>query len=73
VASSVTYSIGFKMTPKFLPVFEMCIENGVGLGYNRAFKHNDTPTEDTIKEHIYRAIMEEMDQWFNMYESDNPS
>lgn len=61
------------MTPKFFPVLEMCIDNGVSLGYNRAFKHNDNPSEDTIKQNITRAILEELDQWFDMYENNEPS
>ena len=61
------------MTPKFIPVLEMCIDNGVGLGYSRAFKHNDNPTEDSIKENITRAILEELDQWFDMDENNEPS
>ena len=73
MATSVTYSIDFKMTPKIFPILEMCIENGVSLGYSRAFKHNDTPTEKTIKENIFRAIIEELDQWFDISENNKPS
>ena len=61
------------MTPKIFPVLEMCIDNGVSLGYSRAFKHNDTPTEVSIKANIYRAIIEELDQWFDMHEDNKSS
>ena len=60
------------MTPKIFPLLEMCIDNGVRLGYSRAFKHNDTPTEVAIKENIFRAIIEELDQWFDMHENNKP-
>ena len=34
-------------------VMTECVENGVNRGYNRAFKHTETPSEDAIKESIY--------------------
>ncbi len=54
------------MKPKFLPVLEMCMENGIALGYRRAFKHNDTPTEEQIVEQIHQSIMHELYEWFDM-------
>lgn len=53
------------MKPKIYPVLEMCLENGITLGYNRAFKHNDHPTEDAIKESIHKAILNEIYEWFD--------
>ena len=53
------------MKPKIYPVLDMCLENGITLGYNRAFKHNDHPTEDAIKESIHRAILNEIYEWFD--------
>ena len=52
------------MKPKFLPVLEMCIENGLTYGYRRAFKHNDNPTEEQITEQIKQSIMHEIYEWF---------
>ena len=54
------------MKPKFLPVLEMCIENGLSYGYRRAFKHTDDPTEDQITQAIKDAIMLELYEWFDM-------
>ena len=53
------------MKPKIYPVLEMCLENGITLGYNRAFKHNDHPTEDAIKESIHKEILNEIYEWFD--------
>ena len=58
--------IAYTMKPKFLPVLEMCIENGLTYGYRRAFKHNDNPTEEQITEQIRQSIMHELYEWFDM-------
>ena len=34
-----------------------CIENGVSMGWKRAHKHTDTPTEDGIKTCMEEEIM----------------
>ena len=52
------------MKPKILPVLEMCIENGVTIGYRRAFKHTDNPTEEQILGQIREAIVNELYEWF---------
>lgn len=53
------------MKPKIYPVLEMCINAGVNLGYNRAFKHNPDPTQDDIKTCINEAITNEIYEWFD--------
>ena len=54
------------MKPKFLPVLEMCIENGLTYGYRRAFKDNDNPTEEQMTDQIKQSIMHELYEWFDM-------
>lgn len=54
------------MKPKFDAVLEMCIENGLALGYRRAHKHDDNPTENHIFDCQRAAIFEEIYQWFDM-------
>lgn len=54
------------MKPRFNMVLEQCIETGLKLGYNRAFKHSDNPDEHTIQSKQFDAIMEEIYQWFDM-------
>lgn len=56
------------MKPKTLPVLEMCIETGTAVGWNRAFKHNDNPSEDVIRQAIASAIMHELYEWFDFEE-----
>jgi hypothetical protein len=53
------------MKPKILPVLEMCIENGLTIGYRRAFKHNDNPTEEQVIAVIRDSIMHEFYEWFD--------
>ena len=38
-------------------VLSRAIEEGVSLGYNRAYKHTETPDEETFKEAMELAIM----------------
>ena len=51
-------------------VLENAIEQGISYGYSRAFKHNDHPTEDAIKESIHRAILNEIYEWFDFEEEE---
>jgi hypothetical protein len=56
------------MKPKTLVLLEFCIATGIKLGYTRAFKHTDTPSEDAIQDSIYTAITNEIHQWFDFPE-----
>lgn len=56
------------MKPKFTSVLEMCIDNGLRQGYNRAFKHDDNPDEHRILEQQFQAIMNEIYDWFEFEE-----
>ena len=47
-----------------------CIEDGVSLGYNRAYKHDDVPDEEYIKQQIIDAVLNEVCEWFNFGEDD---
>ena len=58
-----------QMKPKFIPLLEQCIETGISLGYNRAFKHNDSPTKEEIEQEIHRAVMNEIYEWFDFPEN----
>lgn len=59
------------MKPKFPPVLEMCIENGLKLGYQRAFKHNDNPSDEEVHEAILQAVMNEIYEWFDFDEKED--
>ena len=57
---------GITLQPKFMPVLEMCIENGIKLGLARAHKHNDNPNVDQIQDQILQAVMTEIYEWFDV-------
>jgi hypothetical protein len=52
------------MKPKMRKLLENCIDSGVELGWRRAHKHTDTPTEETIRTEIIHAIAIELFEWF---------
>lgn len=53
------------MTPQTYKLIERCVEDGVAYGYQRAFKHNDNPSEDSIRDAIVDAVMIEICEWFD--------
>ena len=53
------------MKPKFRNVLELAIEEGVRIGYNRAFKHNPGPHIDSIVDTIVTEIFNSLDTWFD--------
>ena len=59
---------GITLQPKFMPVLEMCIENGIKLGLARAHKHDDEPSAKQIEEEILRCITNEIYEWFDVPE-----
>jgi hypothetical protein len=61
------------LKPKTLPVLEQCVECGVELGFRRAFKHNDNPTEAQIKAAVTSALMDEFYEWFDFPHQENLS
>jgi hypothetical protein len=59
------------MTPKIVPLLDQCIETGIQLGWQRAHKHTDNPTQDEIHTQIYQCIWSELDAWFDFPEPPN--
>lgn len=51
------------MTPKLIPLLDRCIEDGFAVGWRKAHKHHDTPTEDMIRECVREAI------WLQLHEA----
>lgn len=45
------------MIPKTYTILERAVEEGVLLGYRRAFKHTDNPSESAIADAITDAVM----------------
>ena len=52
------------MRPKEYPLMVECIEDGVACGLQRAFKHSDKPDEHFIIDTIARAVMEQIDAYW---------
>jgi hypothetical protein len=46
-------------------VISRAVEDGVELGWRRAHKHTDAPSEDTIREAIAAAVLGEICEWFD--------
>jgi hypothetical protein len=53
------------MIAKTKVILEMAIEQGVRRGYVRAFKHNDSPTEEHILSTIEECVMGEIYEYFS--------
>lgn len=53
------------MKPNAYKLLMQCVETGIALGWNRAHKHNDEPSEEAIKLAIERAIETEICEWFD--------
>jgi hypothetical protein len=56
------------MTPNHYKLLERCIEEGLVVGYNRAFKHTDSPSQQQICDAQEMAIMSEISEWFDFAE-----
>jgi len=52
------------MKPNYYLIISNCVERGAALGFDRAHKHIDNPTSFEIKEEIYDAIMELINEHF---------
>ncbi len=53
------------MKPNYYQIIQECVERGVEAGYQRAFKHSDSPDESVIKEEIERYVMLDICSYFN--------
>jgi|688.fasta_scaffold306056_5 hypothetical protein len=47
-----------------------CIEKGIDCGFTRAHKHTDNPSEESLKNEIYDAIMLEICEYFTFPENE---
>lgn len=50
------------------PVIEQCVEVGVMRGIRRAFKHSETPSREDLEREAIRAVLEEVNEWFEFSE-----
>ena len=61
------------MKPKFLPVLEMAIADGISAGWYRAHKHTDTPDEGMIKQAMEEEVWNQLYEWFDFPEPEEPT
>jgi hypothetical protein len=59
------------MQVKEYTVLVDCVERGVAMGMNRAYKHSDTPSHDHINSQIVNAVLVEISEYFNFKEEHN--
>lgn len=53
------------MKPKTYLILSECIERGIDRGWNRAYKHDENPSEDHIKNQIYEYVINEICEYFD--------
>ena len=53
------------MKPKIYHILSNAIETGALIGYHRAFKHQENPSERSIAESVHDAIMNEIAEYFS--------
>lgn len=54
------------MQPKIHLALEQSIREGVTIGYRRAFKHVENPTEEQIVVSIETAVLNSIYEWFDV-------
>lgn len=52
------------MKPDSYKLLMRCVEDGIEYGWNRAHKHEGSPSPEHIKEQIELAIQNEVCEWF---------
>ena len=58
------------MKPKFRVILDQAISEGVKIGYRRAFKHNEDPSEEVICETIEECVMSQIYEYFTFDDED---
>jgi hypothetical protein len=58
------------MKPKFTRLLEQCVEDGVYMGIQRAYKHDQDVSTDHLAQQVILEVMNELDEWFDMKETD---
>ena len=53
-----------QLRPRTFKVLEQAVHDGVVLGWNRAFKHDENPSPDMIQDTIRANVLQQIDEWF---------
>lgn len=59
------------LVPKTFYILGDAIESGIAMGYERAFKHDDNPSSDVIKQSIYEEVINSIFEVFELKEDTN--
>lgn len=52
------------MEPDTYRLIYMAVQDGINIGIDRAYKHDDEPSRDIVVDHIHNAVMHEIGEWF---------
>jgi hypothetical protein len=58
------------MKPKTFVILSQCIEDGIKRGYRRAFKHAESPSEETILSSIGDCVIGSIYEFFTFEEDE---
>ena len=58
------------MKAKEYNLIAQCVETGVMLGWNRAYKHSE-PEPQHIRDQIEQAVLNEICEWFDFEDVNN--
>jgi hypothetical protein len=56
------------MKPNTYKIIATAVDTGTLLGWHRAHKHTDTPTDEQVHDAIVDAVMLEICEWFDFEE-----
>ena len=60
------------LIPKPYPLLVDCLEKGAEYGWNRAHKHTDNPGENSIRDQIVQAQLNEICEAFDIVQPEDP-
>lgn len=53
------------MKAKEYELMLLAVEDGVSIGYSRAHKYTDDPSEQELKDHVQREVINQICEWFD--------
>lgn len=59
------------MRVRVYAVLERAVEDGVVYGWRRAHKHDDAPEAAAVQEHVARAVLSEICDYFDVDEEED--
>jgi hypothetical protein len=59
------------LVPRTFTILGDAVESGIAMGYARAFKHDDDPSSDVIKQSIYEEVINSIFEVFELKDQDD--